>query len=109
MGRLHGIGCISSRWPPVVAWRGAWCLNIPKLWSQVPHFLLTLISASSLSTSSLVRLMCVSPLMRAAYLRATMSSQPMRRGRPVVVPYSAPISRSSSASCKVGPKCKENG
>ena len=32
-----------------------------------------------------------------AYLRATRSSQPMRRGRPVVVPYSAPTSRSSSA------------
>ncbi len=27
-----------------------------------------------------------------------MSSHPMRRGRPVVVPYSAPTSRSSSAS-----------
>jgi hypothetical protein len=32
-----------------------------------------------------------------AYLRAGMSSQPILRGRPVVVPYSAPIARSSSA------------
>ena len=34
--------------------------------------------------------------MRAAYLSATRSSQPQRRGRPVVVPNSPPASRSAS-------------
>ena len=39
--------------------------------------------------------------MRAAYLSATRSSQPQRRGRPVVVPNSPPASRSAVADLVV--------
>src|SRR4029077_17850989 len=39
----------------------------------------------------------VRPLTSTAYLRATRSSQPTRRGRPVVAPNSAPILRIFSA------------
>src|ERR687889_2716795 len=58
-----------------------------------------------LSTSSFVTASDVRPLMRAAYRSATMSSQPVRRGRPVVVPNSPPrsrISRPISSSSSVG-------
>ena len=48
------------------------------------------------------------PLRRTAYLSATRSSQPQRRSRPVVVPYSWPMSRmaaptSSKSSVGNGP------
>src|SRR5919202_725779 len=54
-----------------------------------------------LKTSSFVMTSAVSELMRAAYFSATRSSQPVRRGRPVVVPNSPPRSRIStpSSSC----------
>src|SRR3954453_4843120 len=42
-------------------------------------------------------------LMRAAYFRATRSSQPVRRGRPVVVPNSPPRSRISAPTSSSGP------
>ena len=58
----------------------------------------TLISSNSDRTSSLVIFKWVKPLIWQAYLRATMSSHPILLGLPVVVPYSAPISLSSSAS-----------
>src|SRR3954467_9405240 len=58
--------------------------------------------------SSFVNTRPVSPLILIAYLSATRSSQPQRRGRPVVVPYSPPASRmrspsSSSSSLGNGP------
>src|SRR3954469_18005328 len=61
------------------------------------------------SASNLVSARPVSPLMRIAYLSATRSSQPQRRGRPVVVPYSPPAYRirsptSSSSSLGNGPE-----
>ena len=47
--------------------------------------------------SSLVNTISVTPLTRAEYFNATRSSQPVRRGRPVVDPYSshgfAPVPR----------------
>src|ERR1700732_4854487 len=36
------------------------------------------------------------PLTRVAYLAITASNQPVRRSRPVVTPYSAPVLRSHS-------------
>src|SRR5436190_23630111 len=42
-------------------------------------------------TSSLVTTRSVIPLTRTAYRPTTASNQPQRRGRPVVVPNSAPI------------------
>ena len=50
------------------------------------------------STSSLVTTRPVRPFTRFAYRSATRSSQPVRRGRPVVVPNSPPASRSCSPS-----------
>src|SRR5262245_5599803 len=52
-------------------------------------------------TSSLVSTKSVTPLIRVAYRPTTASNQPHRRGRPVVVPNSAPPVRSRSpiASC----------
>ena len=38
----------------------------------------------------------VTPLIRVAYLPMTVSIQPQRRGRPVVVPYSVPTLRKNS-------------
>src|SRR5215470_6907002 len=49
-------------------------------------------------TSSLVRAMLSKPLMRDAYLRATASTHPQRRGRPVTEPNSLPRVRSNSAA-----------
>src|SRR5512136_1543753 len=47
--------------------------------------------------SNLVNTISVNPLTRAEYFNATRSSQPVRRGRPVVDPYSshgfAPVPR----------------
>src|SRR3954469_14943873 len=59
--------------------------------------------------SSFVNTRPVSPLILIAYLSATRSRQPQRRGRPVVVPYSPPASRmrsptSSSSSLGKGPE-----
>src|SRR5512143_144459 len=62
--------------------------------------------------SILVSTISVKPLMRGEYFSATRSSQPVRRGRPVVDPYSsqglAPVPRkrapiSSSTSVGKGP------
>src|SRR4051794_28697281 len=58
-------------------------------------------SGSPVSTSSLVSTKSVTPLIRAAYRAIGASYQPHRRGRPVVVPYSCPISRSRSPSASV--------
>src|SRR3954471_19598580 len=49
-------------------------------------------------TSSFVSTKSVTPLIRAEYREITESYQPQRRGRPVVVPYSPPTSRSRSPS-----------
>ena len=56
------------------------------------------ISASIERTSSFVTTSSVSPFTRAAKRRATASSQPQRRGRPVTVPNSPPAMRSASAA-----------
>src|SRR6266542_3660095 len=53
-------------------------------------------SSIPVSTSSLVSTKSVTPLIRAAYRAITASNQPQRRGRPVVVPNSAPASRRRS-------------
>src|SRR5690242_5168908 len=63
-----------------------------------------LISGKPLRTSILFRTSSVSPLTRTALRNITPSSQPQRRGRPVVVPNSShgfsPVPRSRSA---IGP------
>ena len=59
------------------------------------------ISSRLSRTSSFVIAMQSRPLILTAYFKSTMSSQPTRRGLPVVVPNSAhavPAARSSSAS-----------
>src|SRR6516165_153614 len=61
------------------------------------------------STSSLVMKKSVTPLTRAAYRATTASNQPVRRGRPVVTPYSPPVLRryspcSSRSSVGNGPE-----
>src|SRR6201995_3343842 len=48
------------------------------------------------SPSNLVNMKSVTPLIREAYRAITASYQPQRRGRPVVVPNSAPTLRSRS-------------
>src|SRR5271165_2958790 len=53
------------------------------------------------STSSLVTKKSVTPLTRAAYRATTASNQPVRRGRPVVTPYSPPVRRSHSPCSSV--------
>src|SRR5216684_896237 len=50
------------------------------------------------STSSFVTAISVNALSRCACRAATASNHPMRRGRPVVAPYSSAISRSASPS-----------
>src|SRR4051812_47909270 len=93
----------------------AWCStdwwygnvsNVASSWLR--YRVQTLIVSKPLKTSSFVITSAVSELMRAAYFSATRSSQPVLRGRPVVVPNPPPRSRisvpiSSSSSVGNGP------